>query len=123
MEVNKELYRRRQATVEHPFGIIKRQWDFYYIMTKKSIERASADVGIIFTAFNLRRIFNIIEKDLLKAYLKGLVLCIWFLRTCFRQLGRSVFYHSTYRRSEKASLKVAQKRLYLNCVRPIFMPI
>ena len=32
-----ELYQKRQAIVEHPFGIIKRQWDFYYIMTKKSI--------------------------------------------------------------------------------------
>ena len=83
MDGNKELYRRRQAIVEHPFGIIKRQWDFYYIMTKKSIERASADVGMIFTAFNLRRIFNLMDKDLLKAYLKGLVLCIWFFKGLF----------------------------------------
>lgn len=36
---NMELYRRRQAIVEHPFGVIKRQWDFYYIMTKKSIKQ------------------------------------------------------------------------------------
>ncbi|RZL98078.1 MAG: IS1182 family transposase, partial [Pedobacter sp.] len=58
IEQNRETYRKRQAIVEHPFGIIKRQWDFYYIMTKKSIKHASADVGLIFTAFNLRRIFN-----------------------------------------------------------------
>ena len=67
-----ELYRRRQAIVEHPFGVIKRQWDFYYIMTKKSIKHAQADVGIIFTAYNLRRIFNIIDKKLLQSYLKEL---------------------------------------------------
>jgi hypothetical protein len=30
----------RQAIVEHPYGVIKRQWDFYYIMTKKTIKRA-----------------------------------------------------------------------------------
>ncbi|MBX2986125.1 MAG: transposase [Bacteroidia bacterium] len=30
MEQAGELYRKRQAIVEHPFGIIKRQWDFYY---------------------------------------------------------------------------------------------
>jgi hypothetical protein len=32
---NLDLYRKRQAIVEHPYGIIKRQWGFYYIMTKK----------------------------------------------------------------------------------------
>lgn len=62
IELNRELYRKRQAIVEHPVGIIKRQWDFYYIMTKKSIKHASADVGLIFTAFNLRRIFNLIDQ-------------------------------------------------------------
>lgn len=55
--------------MEHPYGIIKRQWNFYYIMTKRSIKHASADVGLIFTAFNFRRIFNIVDLNLLKAYL------------------------------------------------------
>lgn len=72
IEQNKETYRKRQAIVEHPFGIIKRQWDFYYIMTKKSMKHASADVGLIFTAFNLRRIINIIDHDMLKKYLRAL---------------------------------------------------
>jgi hypothetical protein len=44
---------------------------FYYIMTKKTIKHASADVGLIFTA-NLRRIFNLIDPNLLKQYLKAL---------------------------------------------------
>lgn len=69
---NMELYRRRQAIVEHPFGVIKRQWDFYYIMTKKTLKHAQADIGMIFTAYNLRRIFNIIDKNLLQSYLKEL---------------------------------------------------
>ena len=69
---NMELYRRRQAIVEHPFGIIKRQWDFYYIMTKKTIKHAQADVGLIFTAFNLRRIFNILDQNTLKKFLQEL---------------------------------------------------
>ena len=72
IEQNKELYRKRQAIVEHPYGIIKRQWDFYYIMTKKSIKHASADVGLIFIAFNLRRIFNLIDPNLMKKHLKML---------------------------------------------------
>ena len=72
IEKNKEIYRKRQAIVEHPFGVIKRQWDFYYIMTKKTIKRASADVGLIFICYNLRRIMNLVDKNLLKEYLKGI---------------------------------------------------
>lgn len=72
MQKNMEIYRKRQAIVEHPFGVIKRQWDFYYIMTKKSMKHASADVGLIFTAYNLRRIFNLVGQNELKKYLKGI---------------------------------------------------
>src|SRR5690554_4303325 len=50
IEQNKELYKKRQAIVEHPFGIIKRQWGFDHIMTKQTTKRASADVGLIFCA-------------------------------------------------------------------------
>lgn len=67
-----ETYRLRQAIVEHPFGIIKRQWGFDHIMTKKTIKRASADVGLIYIAFNLRRIFNILPQNELKKYLREL---------------------------------------------------
>ncbi|SFF37410.1 hypothetical protein SAMN04488131_1181, partial [Flavobacterium xueshanense] len=66
-----------------PYGVIKRQWDFYYIMTKKTIKHASADVGLIFTAYNLRRIFNLIDQNLLKQYLKVLALHFGFLTPIF----------------------------------------
>jgi len=66
---NKDYYRRRQAIVEHPYGTVKRQWGFSYIMTKKGKKRASADVGLMFTAYNLRRIFNILGKEDLVNYL------------------------------------------------------
>ena len=81
---NYEIYRRRQAIVEHPYGVIKRQWDFYYIMTKKTIKRASADVGLIFCAYNLRRIFNLIDHNLLKQYLKVLALYSGTIRAVFK---------------------------------------
>lgn len=83
---NKELYLKRQAIVEHPFGVIKRQWDFYYIMTKKTIKHAQADVGLIFTAYNLRRIFNIIDKKLLQSYLKELGLIFIMIIQQFRAI-------------------------------------
>ena len=70
---NKELYRKRQQIVEHPYGTIKRQWGFNYILTKKGINRASADVGFIMTVYNFRRIINIIGLKRLKEYLKTVV--------------------------------------------------
>lgn len=69
---NQNYYRRRQAIVEHPYGTIKRQWGFNYIMTKKTIKRASADVGLIFIAYNLRRILNIIGIEAFRSYLLAL---------------------------------------------------
>lgn len=55
-----ELYRQRQALVEHPYGTLKRQWGFDHILTKKGKKRASADVGLMMSAYNLRRLLNLI---------------------------------------------------------------
>lgn len=73
MESNKTLYKRRQAIVEHPYGTIKRQWGFNCILTKQGIQRASSDVGFMFTAYNLKRIINIIGFEVFKKYLEVLV--------------------------------------------------
>ena len=64
-----QLYKRRQAIAEHPFGTIKRQWGFNYILTKRGINSAGSDVGFMFIAYNFRRIINILGHDLLKEYL------------------------------------------------------
>ena len=74
IEQNQNYYRRRQAIVEHPYGTIKRQWGFSYIITKKGKQRASADVGLMFVAYNIRRIMNILGKDELEKYLKEVAL-------------------------------------------------
>jgi len=61
--------------VEHPYGTIKRQWGFSYVLTKKGICRAGSDVGLMFIAppaGGLRRIGNILTIDVLKEYLKAL---------------------------------------------------
>jgi len=71
IEQNKELYKKRQSIVEHPYGTIKRQWGFYYILSKKGMTRASADVGLMFIAYNLRRIINILGLDAFRKYLKA----------------------------------------------------
>jgi transposase len=70
IEEKEQLYRRRQAIAEHPFGTIKRQWGFSYILTKRGIKRASADVGLMFISYNIRRIISILGKDRLMEYLR-----------------------------------------------------
>ena len=75
IETGNSNYKKRQAIVEHPYGIIKRQWGFYYITTKRGLKRASADVGLMFVAYNLRRLINIIDKNKFKKFLEEL----WFL--------------------------------------------
>src|SRR5215216_5610287 len=72
IERHPEIYKRRQAIIEHTYGIIKRQWGFYFVSTKKGIKHASADVGLMFTALNLRRLMNIIDKNLFKKFLREL---------------------------------------------------
>jgi transposase len=73
IEQNENYYRKRQAIVEHPYGTIKRQWGFNHVLTKKGMEKASADVGLIFTAYNLKRIVNIIGLEQFRKYLKAII--------------------------------------------------
>lgn len=74
VEADPDFYKQRQSLVEHPFGTMKRQWGFDYIMTKKSKKHASADVGLIFVAYNLRRLINIIGIKQFREYLKPIVI-------------------------------------------------
>ena len=74
IQEKESVYKRRQAIVEHPYGTIKRQWGFSYILTKKGIKRASSDVGLMFIAYNLKRIGNILTRERLMEYLRILVL-------------------------------------------------
>ena len=100
IEQNKEYYRLRQAIVEHPYGTIKRQWGFSYILTKKGKERASADVGLMFIAYNIRRIMNILGKDELKKYLEVLIfvfLAIYRqIRTNLSQFNVGIFFNNIF---------------------------
>jgi len=47
------------AIAGHPFGTIKRQWGFSYILTKEGMNRAGADVGFLFIAYNISLIILI----------------------------------------------------------------
>lgn len=96
MEANFETYKKRQQIVEHPYGIIKRQWGFYFITTKRGIKRASADVGLMLTAFNLRRLINIIDKKVFFSYLKKLVHVFSCFKTQWHPFTASLLLNRIY---------------------------
>jgi transposase len=79
IENDPTTYKKRQAIVEHPYGTIKRQWGFSYIMTKKYIHRASADVGLMMTAYNLRRIINRLGINVFKEYLQMILSTFFYI--------------------------------------------
>jgi hypothetical protein len=67
IENNKELYKRRQEIVEHPFGTIKRQWGFDYTLMKGK-KKVDGEVGLIFIAYLFTRWMNIMgQKRLMEA--------------------------------------------------------
>ena len=107
-----DLYKQRQAIVEHPFGTMKRQWGFDHIMTKKGIKRASADFGFIALAYNLKRLINILgSKDLLKWFKEGCFGLYMLLKRrylCFLTLFKGVF--STFHC--KPSFLMSHKYIY-----------
>lgn len=86
IEANPELYKQRQSIAEHPYGTVKRQWSFCHVLTKKGMTRASADVGLMFIAYNFRRISNIIEKNVLMQYLEVLALLFSWIVTHAKRL-------------------------------------
>ena len=53
-------------------------------MTKKYLKRAEADVGIIFTAYNLRRLISIIGVKALESYLRKVLTYIFVMATTLR---------------------------------------
>lgn len=61
----KELYNKRQEIIEHIFGTIKRPWGFTYTLLK-GLQKVDGEMGLIFTAYNLRRSMSIFGiEDLL----------------------------------------------------------
>ncbi len=54
-----ELYKRRQAIVEHPFGTIKRSWGYTYTLLRGK-EKVSGEWSLIAICYNLRRSMSIL---------------------------------------------------------------
>lgn len=65
---NPELYKRRQELSEHPFGLTKRIWGFDQFFCRGKV-KTSAETSLMFLAFNLRRVYNILGYEKLRAAL------------------------------------------------------
>jgi transposase len=90
IETHRHLYKQRQSIIEHTYGTIKRQWGFCHILTKKGMKRASADVGLMFIAYNLRRIFNIVGKNVLLNCLGMLALLFSWISTAAKRMSSKI---------------------------------
>jgi len=56
--------------VEHPFGVIKRQWGYDHFLVK-GLDKVEIELGLMFTAYNLRRLITIFgAKELISRLLR-----------------------------------------------------
>ena len=75
-------------------------------MTKKGKQRASADVGLIFCVYNLRRILNLIDKKVLKAWLKSQAIYFRNYMLYFKPISAHLFF-KIYFPSQKLNTRIA----------------
>lgn len=62
-----EIICKRKALVEHPFGTVKRAMNAGYLLTK-GIKNATGEFSLVFLAYNLKRVINILgAKRLIEA--------------------------------------------------------
>ena len=118
IETNPTTYKKRQAIIEHTYGIIKRQWGFYYILTKKGIKRASADVGFMMVVYNLRRLMNILDKNVLKKFLRELGFLFFEIMTSTKAFAcnmASPIFTTSRRNLFYKPPHIASKRLIFVC--------
>ena len=113
---NKELYRKRQETMEHQYGTIKRQWGYTYTLMKTK-EKVSGEFAIIFTCYNLRRSMSILGvseliKRLKDAFSKINPKIDCFLKDCklfFQKMKFSYFFDLKIKVALQGSYKLIRR--------------
>ena len=71
IEPDKEIYKQRKSLSEHPFGTIKRSMDGGYCLTKGK-QKVSSEFALIFLAYNLKRVINILGSKKLIEKIRNL---------------------------------------------------
>jgi len=77
IKTEKEKYLQRQMIVEHPFGTIKRNWGYDYVLVK-GLKKVDGEFGLIFLCYNLKRVMNIL----------GVKELIYRLKACFYKIRK-----------------------------------
>lgn len=67
---NKEKYKIRKSTSEHPFGTLKRTHDASYFLTK-GVDKVTGEMALSVLGYNLIRLGNLVNKEKLINYLKS----------------------------------------------------
>lgn len=57
-----ERQKQRKATVEHPFGTLKRNWGYDHFLVKGKA-RVNAEMGLMLLAYNLKRVSNLLGNQ------------------------------------------------------------
>ena len=68
LKLNMEKLKKRMSTSEHPFGTVKRHLVGYYFLLKGKV-KASAEMSLLYTAYNMRRAINMVGVSQLVAAL------------------------------------------------------
>jgi transposase len=97
VHMNMDKYKKRQCINEHVFGIIKRQWGFDHTLMK-GLKKVDAETGMIFTAYNFRRIINILGiKNFIRKMRKApgflFFRLIGALTTVLKKINMSAAFH------------------------------
>ena len=100
----------------------------YYIITKKGIKRASADVGLMFIAYNLRRLMNIIDPTAFKKFLQELVFNFFLITTSIKSCSilfslQNLISFPTNPLGTRISFSVSSTNLKYPSVPKVFLPI
>ncbi len=69
VEANKDIYAKRKCIVEHPFGTIKRQRGRTFTLVKGR-RKVTAEFGLVFMAYNITRMMNILTPKIFIEKLK-----------------------------------------------------
>lgn len=113
--VKPDIYKQRQAIVEHPFGTMKRQWGYDHIMTKKSLKHAAADVGFIFIAYNLRRLINIIGiKALIKLFRSISTQLTYYLTKFYLNKQIKLHFYTSFKYEKNSNIQSLNSLLSTN---------
>lgn len=83
---NPAYYKQRQQLAEHPWGTLKRQRGFDFVLTRGR-RNVLGEVSLVFIGYNLSRLFTITEGiNGLRKLIQKIIALLWWKRAYFRAI-------------------------------------